>query len=188
MSSAAGSLRRNRSFMLMWGGQTLSGLGSQISLVAYPLLVLAVTHSPAKAGVTGFAKTLPVFLLALPAGALADRMNRKHLMVGADAVRAIALIAMSILLVTGDLPYAVIVVVAFIDGAGFIVSYVSERGALRQIVPAELLGRPSRETNRGSSPPIWPGRRWAAFCSGSARRSRSSPTRFRIQHRRRARS
>jgi MFS family permease len=69
-------LRRNREFRLLWGGQTLSELGSQLSLVAYPLLVLAVTGSPAKAGVVGFAKTVPYAVLALPAGALADRVNR----------------------------------------------------------------------------------------------------------------
>ena len=71
-------LSRNREFALLWSGQTLSALGSQVSLVAYPLLVLAVTGSPAKAGVVGFAKSVPVALLALPAGALADRVNRKR--------------------------------------------------------------------------------------------------------------
>ena len=86
--------------MLLWSGQTLSALGSQVSLVAYPLLVLAVTGSPAKAGVVGFAKSVPVALLALPAGALADRMNRKVLMVTCDCIRALALTAFSIALVT----------------------------------------------------------------------------------------
>jgi len=42
-------LSRNREFALLWSGQALSGLGSQISTVAYPLLVLAVTGSPAVA-------------------------------------------------------------------------------------------------------------------------------------------
>jgi hypothetical protein len=43
-------LRRNRDFQLLWGGQAVSLLGSQTSKVAYPLLVLAMTGSPAKAG------------------------------------------------------------------------------------------------------------------------------------------
>jgi predicted MFS family arabinose efflux permease len=140
MASGSSVLHRNRDFMLLWSGQALSGLGSQISVVAYPLLVLALTHSPAKAGITGFAKALPIFLLALPAGALADRMNRKYLMVASDGVRAVALIALSIMLAVGNLPFGMIVAVAFVDGAGFVVSYVAERGALRQLVPDELLG------------------------------------------------
>lgn len=126
--------------MLLWGGQTLSELGSQISLVAYPLLVLALTGSPAKAGVVGFAKTLPIAALALPAGVLADRMNRKHLMVACDGVRALALASIPIALASGALPYALIVAVAFIDGSGFVVSYVAERGALAQLVAQEQLG------------------------------------------------
>ncbi len=132
-------LRRNRDFMLLWSGQTLSDLGSQVSLVAYPLLVLALTGSPAKAGVVGFAKSIPVTLLALPAGAAADRVNRKVLMVSSDCVRALALATFSIALAVGSVPYGVIVAVAFVDGCGFVVSYVSERGALRQIVAPEQL-------------------------------------------------
>ena len=57
-------LRRNRDYMLVWAGQGVSEFGSQISTVAYPLLVLALTHSPAKAGVVGLAATLPLPLLA----------------------------------------------------------------------------------------------------------------------------
>jgi MFS family permease len=126
--------------MLLWSGQTLSGLGSQISLVAYPLLVLALTGSPAKAGIVGFAKTVPFAVLALPAGALADRINRKKLMVACDGVRAVALASIPIALATGGVPYALIVAVAFIDGSGYVVSLVAERGAVRQLVPQEQLG------------------------------------------------
>jgi MFS family permease len=126
--------------MLLWSGQALSGLGSQISQVAYPLLVLAVTGSPAKAGIVGFAQQLPIALLALPAGALADHFNRKRLMIASDAVRAAALASIPVALGADDLPFWLIVLVAFIDGSGFVLTYVSERGALRQLVPAEQLG------------------------------------------------
>jgi MFS family permease len=126
--------------MLLWTGQTLSELGSQVSLVAFPLLVLALTASPAKAGVVGFARTLPIAVFALPAGALADRVNRKHLMICCDGARALALATIAIALARGALPYAVIVAVAFIDGSGFVVSYVAERGALAQLVAQDQLG------------------------------------------------
>jgi MFS family permease len=121
-TTAPPPLHRNRDFVLLWSGQTLSALGSQVSLVAYPLLVLAVTGSPAKAGVVGFAKSVPIVLLALPAGALADHLNRKLLMVACDCVRALALAAFSITLATGHTSFAVIAVVAFIDGSGFVIS------------------------------------------------------------------
>jgi MFS family permease len=133
-------LRRNREFLLLWSGEALSALGSQISLVAYPLLVLATTGSPAKAGLVGFARTLPIAVLALPAGALADRVDRKRLMVASDALRALALASIPVAIVAGSVPYRLVLLVALVDGTGFVVTYVSERGALRQLVPPEQLG------------------------------------------------
>jgi hypothetical protein len=59
--------------MLLWSGEALSQLGSQAPTVAFPLLVLALTGSPAKAGIVGLAKWLPLAVAALPAGMLADR-------------------------------------------------------------------------------------------------------------------
>ncbi len=95
-------LRRNREFRLLWSGQAISQLGSQISLVAYPLLALAVTGSPAKAGLVGFALNVPIAVLALPAGMLADRVNRRHLMVAADGVRGVALGSIGYAAATGQ--------------------------------------------------------------------------------------
>jgi MFS family permease len=77
-------LRRNRDFVLLQIGQLLSNAGTQTTSIAYPLLVLAVTHSAAKTGVVSFARTLPAALLALPAGVAADRWDRKRLMIAAD--------------------------------------------------------------------------------------------------------
>ena len=71
MSAATGEpvpLRRNRDFQLLWSGQAVSLLGSQMSRIAYPLLVLAMTGSPAKAGIAGFAAMLGYLLFPLPAG------------------------------------------------------------------------------------------------------------------------
>jgi MFS family permease len=133
-------LRRNREFLLLWSGQAISSLGSQVSLVAYPLLVLAITGSPAKAGVVAFARNFPIAALALPAGALADRVSRRRLMVVCDAVRALAAASLPIGLAAGSLPYALIVAVAFIDGSGYVLTSVSERGALRQLVTPDQLG------------------------------------------------
>jgi MFS family permease len=70
-------LRRNRDFVLLQAGRLLSNAGTQSTTIAYPLLVLALTHSPAKAGIVSFARSLPFALLALPAGVAADRWNRK---------------------------------------------------------------------------------------------------------------
>lgn len=125
--------------MLLWGGQSLSELGSQASTVAYPLLVLALTGSAAKAGVVGFAKFVPLPLLALPSGVMVDRVDRKRLMMVCDGIRAAALASIPIAFALGQPAYLQVVAVAFVDGALFATSYIAERGALRQIVPTEQL-------------------------------------------------
>ena len=75
---------------MLWGGQAVSLLGSQTSKIAYPLLVLAMTGSPAKAGIAGFAAMLGYLLFPLPAGGLADRLDRKRMMIGCDVIRLLA--------------------------------------------------------------------------------------------------
>jgi MFS family permease len=129
----------NRDFLLLWGGEALSEVGSQTSTVAYPLLVLTLTGSPAKAGVVGLAKWLPLAIFSLPAGVLADRFDRKRLMIGCDLIRMLGAASIVVALVLGQPAYIQVVVVAFLDGGLFITSYICERGALRQVVPPEQL-------------------------------------------------
>src|ERR1700722_11918253 len=118
------ALLRSRHFMLLWPGQALSGLGSQTSTVAYPLLVLALTGSPAKAGVVGLAKWLPLAVAALPAGGLGDRFDRKRLMISSDAVRALLLASIPVALLLGRPSFAQVTAVAFLDGCLFTLRYV----------------------------------------------------------------
>src|SRR3954454_21681826 len=80
-------LRRNRDFVLLESGRLLSTAGSQLTTIAYPVLVLALTHSTAKAAIVAFAGSIPSALFAHPAGIAADRWSRKRLMIAADGVR-----------------------------------------------------------------------------------------------------
>jgi MFS family permease len=103
------------------------------------LLVLALTHSPAKAGIVGFAQSLPYMIFYLPAGALVDRWNRKRVMLIADAGRALALGSLALVLAFGSLTLAQIVIVAFVEGSLFVFFSLAESAALPQIVPKEQL-------------------------------------------------
>src|SRR5216110_3283526 len=93
------ALWRNRDYMLLWSGQTVSTLGSGISTIAFPFLILGLTGSPALAGIAGALRSLPYLFLSLPVGALIDRWNRKWVMILCDVGRAIAL---------GSIPFAVV--------------------------------------------------------------------------------
>jgi MFS family permease len=77
-------LRRNRDFQLTIAARGLSMLGTQVSAIAFPLLVLRLTRSPADAGLVGFAEGVAVAVTLLPGGAIADRWNRRAVMVVSD--------------------------------------------------------------------------------------------------------
>ncbi|MBA3734697.1 MAG: MFS transporter [Actinobacteria bacterium] len=134
-------LRWNRDFVLLQVGQALSAVGSEASGIAYTLLVLALTASPAKAGVAAFARLVPYGLFALPAGVAVDRFNRKWLMIWADVVRVVALAALGVSIATDHLTFAQIVIVAFVEGTMFVVFNIAEIGAVRSVVPGPQLQR-----------------------------------------------
>jgi hypothetical protein len=132
-------LWRNRDFVLLESGRFLSTIGSASSAIAYPLLVLSLTHSPAKVGIVSFMRTIPQPLLAMVAGVAADRGNRKGQMIVADVVRAGALAALGLLVVVGEAPWWSIAIVGLVEGIGSTVFSAASAGALRAVVPMQQL-------------------------------------------------
>ncbi|MBV8479665.1 MAG: MFS transporter [Actinobacteria bacterium] len=132
-------LRRNRDFVLLQGGQLLSSAGTQLTQIAYPLLVLALTHSAAKAGIVAFARALPLWLFALPAGLAADRFRRKRVMIAADVVRTAAVTALGVTVLLHHAAFWAIAVVAFVEGAGAALFGGAQLGVMRSVVPKPQL-------------------------------------------------
>ena len=77
-----------RNFDRLWSATALSNLADGMFQVALPLLALRITRSPAQIAGVLLAARLPWLVFALPAGALADRLDRRRTMVNADLVRA----------------------------------------------------------------------------------------------------
>jgi hypothetical protein len=71
-----GLLRRRRAFRIGIGARGLSLLGSEMTIVAIPFLVFALTHSPFAVGAVGIVEAVPLVVVALYAGALADAVDR----------------------------------------------------------------------------------------------------------------
>jgi MFS family permease len=132
-------LRRNRDFMLLWTGQVVSTVGSRASSVAFPLLVLALTGSPSKAGLVAFAQTLPFPILFLVAGIVVDRVDRKKLLLVADGTRAVAFATLVAALALDRVALAHILVVAFVEGSFFVFFRLAESAALPRVVPKEQI-------------------------------------------------
>jgi MFS family permease len=135
----AAPLRRNRDFVLLEVGRALSTAGSAATTIAYPLLVLAITHSPAKAGLVSFARMIPYALFALAAGVAADRWNRKWLMLAADGVRALAIGGLAAAVSLDGHAFWPIPLAAFVEGAGSVFFVTAATGALKAVVPTAQL-------------------------------------------------
>jgi MFS family permease len=133
------SLWHNRDFLLLWSGQIVSTIGSQVSLIAFPWLILAVTGSPAQAGLIAAIRTLPYLLFGLPAGALIDRWNRKRVMILCDTGRALALGSIPLAFAFGLLTAMQLYLVSFIEGTLFIFFGLAEAAALPRVVSQEQL-------------------------------------------------
>src|ERR1044072_7735123 len=87
-------LRTNRSFRRLWIAQIVSLGGDWFNTVALLGLVLDLTGSALASGMVLAASILPGFLIAPLAGPMADRFNRRLLMIGSDAVRVFLALGM----------------------------------------------------------------------------------------------
>jgi predicted MFS family arabinose efflux permease len=109
-------LWRQRNFMLLWGGGVGSALGGQAAGIAYPLLVLALTGSPATVGWVTALRSLPYLLLSLPVGAMVDRWDRRRLMLRCELGCAAAVGSLGLALWWGWASVGHIVAVALVEG------------------------------------------------------------------------
>lgn len=132
---AAVPLRRNSGFRMLWIGQLLSDTGTQIGMLAYPLLILALTHSAVLAGVVGTARAITQLCLQLPAGAISDRLDRRLTMIICDSMRAALLAVLGILIVLHLASLPVVLVVSLIEGGAATIFDPAATAALPGIVP-----------------------------------------------------
>lgn len=132
-------LRRNRDFVLLQSGQLLSTFGSSMSGFAYPLLALALTGSAAKTGYVGAVEFAPLLLLSAPAGVVADRFDRRRLMIASDVVGATTLGLLAAAVLTHHARFWMILVAAFVDVSAAVFFRSGNSGAFKAVVPQSQL-------------------------------------------------
>ena len=121
-------------FWKYWTGQTISNLGSSITLFALPLLVYKISGSALDLGIASAATFLPYLLFGLILGAWADRVNRKRMMIGTDIGRALIIVTIPILFAFGLLTIWWIYIVAFIHATLTICFEAGEFAAIPSLV------------------------------------------------------
>jgi len=127
-------LNRNPGFRMLWIGQLLSDTGTSVALIAYPLLILALTHSAGIAGAAGTARLIVQLVIGLPGGALSDRFDRRLTMIVSDAFRAGLLLLLAVLVLLHHASWPVVMIVAVFDGAANVLFDPAANAALPGIV------------------------------------------------------
>ena len=111
------TLWRHRDFLLLWGGQTVSEIGSQVTVLAVPLVaVLALKATTFQIGLLTSAEVSAYLLVSLPAGAMVDRVAQRRLMIWCDVARLVAIGSVPVAAAFGILTLGQLYVVVILTG------------------------------------------------------------------------
>lgn len=139
-TSGARAVWAIRDFRIVAAGQGISAIGDAVSFTALPLLVLALTGSGTAMGIVAALQTLPDLVLGLPAGAYADRWDRRRMMLYADLGRALLTATIPLSVVLGVPTMGVILAVVFPINALRVVFMAAWTGAVPNLVGRALIG------------------------------------------------
>jgi MFS family permease len=115
----------------------VASLGDGLGYGAVPLLAIVVDPRPLAVSGTAAADTFPWLLLALPAGAIADRYERGRVMAVTNMARALVLAALAGLVTTGRIDYILLVVLVFTNGGARAIYYSASQAAVPELVKSE---------------------------------------------------
>jgi len=130
---------RLRDFALLWTGMAISMVGDGVYVVAIAWQVYEISNRPSALALVGVAWSLPQVLLMLLSGALADRFNRRRLMIAGDLIRCAAIATIGTLSITGRLTVPLVVGLVVVYGVGQAIFQPSFSSIVPTIVPGDLL-------------------------------------------------
>ena len=130
---------KQRDFGLFWLSLLFSAVGTQISTVAIAWQVYEITNSPFQLGLTGLFRALPVMILSLPGGVLADRMDRRKLLIITQSLAALLSLVLGLLSSAGQIRVWHIYAVTFLSGAVGIFDAPARTAMIPALVSAEQL-------------------------------------------------
>jgi MFS family permease len=135
-----GGLWRHRDFMLLWFGQTVSEMGSSVTVLALPLAaVVALKATTFEVGLLTAASTLAFALIALPAGAIVDRYPKRRIMIACDIARLVIIGSVPVAWAAGALTLGQLYAVAVTAGVFTVFFDVSYQSFLPALLSEEHL-------------------------------------------------
>jgi MFS family permease len=125
---------RNGDFVRLWLSQVAAAVGAGVSKLATPLLALALTGSPADAGLIASMQTLPFLVIGLFAGVIIDRVDRRRLLMACDIARTLSVGSVPLAWAFGALTIPQLYVVSFVQGASASFANLAQVSALPRVV------------------------------------------------------
>jgi len=125
---------KQRNFMLLWSGQLASWVGTEVSGIALPLVVLALTGSPAQAGGVAAIRGLVYVFWAIPAGVVIDRSDRKIVMMVANLGSGLAMGSIAFALRFHDLSVVQLYAASAIEGSFFVFANLGRFASFPKVV------------------------------------------------------
>ncbi len=154
------SLFGHHDFRLLWSAESVSQLGSQISLLALPLVAITVLNATTfEVGALTAVEMSPFVLVGLPAGAIVDRLPRRPVLVWSDIGRAFALASIPIAYAFDMLSYAQLLLVVFVTGTLTVFFDVAYQSILPALVERDQItdGNAKLEISRSGAQLAGPG-------------------------------
>lgn len=133
------SLARNHDFTILWVGETISTLGSRMSMFAFPLIAYAISGSTLMAAWAEAAHLLGMAATLLPAGVVVDRMDRRVLMTASSGAGVVLYGSLALTGALGTLTIPHLLVVALLTGASNGIFGPAQTSAIRSVVPTDDL-------------------------------------------------
>jgi MFS family permease len=128
-----------RDYRLLWNSNVLTQTGQWMQQVATGWLMLELTDSPTWLGLVGFARGIPMLLMSLPAGVLADRVDRRKLLVTAQLSAAILATVLAVLVATGLVRPWHVMLLAFLSGSTMSFIFPTRQALVSTLVPRERM-------------------------------------------------
>ncbi|MGW4111214.1 MFS transporter [Actinosynnema sp. NPDC004786] len=130
-------LRRNVNFQALWTSESFAAVAKETAEFAYPLLILATTGSALFAGTVASAQVVVAGLVSIPAGRLADRFDRRLLMIGCNLARVVLLGLFALLIATDLVTFPLVLLISTASAVFLSLSQPAGIAAIKALVPPD---------------------------------------------------
>lgn len=130
---------KHRAYLFVWIGSLLSNIGTWMENVGQGWVVASQTHSPFQVELLSFAQFIPIIFLAIPAGILADRYNRRKILMNAQIAMCFFAIVLAVVAHLGKATANLVILITFLEGTAYAFNGPAWQSVVPHLVPRKDL-------------------------------------------------